>query len=389
MKRHLRIVFLLALAGAVIGYKALSPWLKKKAEPSSGVSREVPVKLAAVKKGPIAYVLDTSGDVLPLTQVEVVSRIAGYVERIHFEIGERVAAGQVLATVGQTEQRRRVDEEEATVKVAEASLREQESRLADAGQQVERARVLRQQDFISSQELDTAETRAHMATAQRDLAQAQLAQRQATLAQSRLLSLTSMIAPFHGVVTRRLINPGAYVTAAAPILTLAVLDPLKINVSIPERDVSLVRVGMAARLGIDAIPGRTFEGKIARLNSALDGAGRKLMAEVQIPNPQQLLKPGMFARVSLVLAEHKDAVLVPAEAVVEQEGEGKKYIYIVAAGTAKRLVVTLGWTQDGFAEVTEGLKEAEKIVVSGQQRLRPGAKVRVVEEADSKRQIAK
>ena len=382
MTRYILLVGLIALAGAIVGYRELSQGLGKKTESRSQVGREIPVKLAAVKKGPISYVLNTSGDVAPLMQVEVVSRIAGYVERIHFEIGDKVAVGQVVATVDQREQRHRVEEDEAAVKVAEATVREKESQLADAEKQLERAKVLRQKDFISTQELDTTETRVHTAKAQRDLAQAQLAQRQATLAQSRyLLSLTGIVAPFSGVVTRRLIDPGAYVTSTSSILTLAIPDPLKVNVMISEKDVSLARVGMKAKLELDAFPGRAFEGTIARLNSALDVASRTLTAEVHVPNPQQVLKPGMFARVTLVLAEHKDAVLVPTEAVVEEEGEGQKAVYTVAEGKAQKVAVTTGWTQNGLSEVTQGLKGGENIVVSGQQRLRHQAKVSVVEEA--------
>ena len=382
MARYILLVGLIALAAGIVGYRELYQAPGKKPEGRSQVGREIPVKLAAVKKGPISYILNTSGDVVPLMQVEVVSRIAGYVERIHFEIGDKVAVGQVVATVDQREQRHRVEEDEAAVKVAEATVREKESQLADAEKQLERAKVLRQKDFISTQELDTTDTRVETARAQRDLAQAQLAQRQATLAQSRyLLSLTGIVAPFSGVVTRRLIDPGAYVTSTSSILTLAVPDPLKVNVMISERDVSLVRVGMAAKLEIDAFPGRTFHGQIARLNSALDTASRTLMAEVHVPNPQQVLKPGMFARVTLVLAEHKDAVLVPTEAVVEEEGAGKKVVYAVAEGKAKRIEIKTGWAQNGFSEVSDGLKVGENIVISGQQRLRPQTKVSVVEEA--------
>lgn len=381
MKRYLWIALILALAGAVIGYRELSQGVPKQPQSQrgrSGVSREIPVRLAVVKKGPIAYVLSTSGDVLPLRQVDVVSRISGYVERIHFEMGDRVAAGQIVATVEPKEQGHRVEEDEAAVKVAEATLREKESQLLDAEKQVERARLLRQKDFISSQELDTAETRANTAKAQKELAQAQLAQRVAALSQSRYqLGLTRVVAPFSGVVTRRLVDPGAYVSSSTLILTIAVPDPLKVIVNISEKDVTLVRVGMVTKLQIDAFPGRTFEGKIARLNSALESASRTLMAEVHVPNRDQLLKPGMFARVSLVLAEQKDALLVPVEAVVEDEG--KDFVYSVAEGKAKRRAVSKGWTENGLVAISKGLEEGEQIVVAGQQRLKPGMSVRVLD----------
>jgi RND family efflux transporter MFP subunit len=317
-------------------------------------------------------------------QVEVVSRLPGYLERVHFEIGDRVAAGQVVATVDPREQRHRVEEDEAAVKVAEATLREKESQLADAEKQAERARLLRQKDFISTQEADTAETRAHTAKAQRDLARAQLTQRQAALAQARYqLSLTRVVAPFSGVVTRRLVDPGAHVSTATPIFTLVAPETLKVIVNIPEKDVTLVRVGMVAKLQVNAYPERVFEGKIARLNSALDPSNRTLTAEVHVPNPTYALKPGMFAQVSLVLAEQKDAVVVPAEAVLEDEG--KVFVYTVVENKALQRAVTRGWTRNSLVAITKGLDEGEQIVVAGQHRLKNGMKVRVLDEVKSEK----
>lgn len=379
MKRYLWIALIMALLVAVVGYRELTSGSGKKPERRSGVSREIPVKIAAVKKGPVAYILSTSGDVLPLRQVDVVSRISGYVERVHFEIGDRVTAGEVVATIDSKEQRHRVQEDEATVKVAQATLKEKESQLLNAEKQFERARLLREKDFISSQELDEAETRVKTAGAQKDLAQAQLAQREAALSQSRYqLSLTQVVAPFSGVVTRRQVDPGAFVSSSTSMVTIVVPDPLKVILNIPERDVGLARVGMKARLEIDAFPGRVFEGKVARLNSALDLSSRTLVVEIHVPNHQQLIKPGMFARVSLVLAEHKNALLVPSEAVLEDEG--KHFVFSVADGAARQRMVTRGWTQDSFTEIVSGIREGEEIVVAGQHRLKQGVKVHVLEE---------
>ena len=381
-KGYLWIAGAFVLAAAIVGYRELSQGVGKKPERRSAVIREIPVRLAPVKRGPIAHVFHTSGDVLPLLQVDVVSRIAGYVERIDFQIGGRVAAGQAVATIDSREQRYRVEEDEAAVKVAEATLWGMEMQFQDAEKQLERARLLRQKDFVSSQELDTAETRLHTARAQKELAQAQLLQRRAALAQSRhQLSLTRIVTPFAGVVTRRLVDPGAYVSSSTPILTIVTPDPLKVIVNIPEKDANLVRAGIAAKLEIDAFPGRVFAGKVARLNSALDPSSRTLMAEVHVPNAQQLIKPGMFARVSLVLAEKKDSLLVPAEAILEDEG--RDFVYTVVDGQATKKPVVKGWTQNSLVAINQGLEEGEQIVVAGQQRLRPGVKVRVLEEKAS------
>lgn len=379
MKRYLWGGLLLALIAGVVGYREMSSGVAKKPERRSAVGREVPVKLAPVKKGPVAYVLNTSGDVQPLRQVDIVSRIAGYLEQVRFEIGDSVKEGQVVAVVQPKEQVHRVEEDEANLKVAQATLQEKESQLADAEKQEERSRRLRQKEFISTQELEQAEMRANTARAQRDLARAQLAQREAALAQSRyLLSLTQLVAPFTGVVTRRQIDPGAYVSSSTLILTLAVPDPLKVVVNVPERDVNLAHVGMSARLRVDAFPERLFEGKIVRMNSALDPASRTLTAEVHVPNRERHLKPGMFARVEVVLGEQKESLLVPTEAVIEDEG--KNFVYSVHEGKAQRKAVTKGWEQNGYMAIAQGVEEGEQIVVAGQYRLRQGSRVRVLED---------
>jgi membrane fusion protein, multidrug efflux system len=171
------------------------------------------------------------------------------------------------------------------------------------------------------------------------------------------------------------------VSSSNPILTIAVPDPLKAMVNIPESDVSMLRVGTPARLEIDAYPARTFEGKIVRLNSALEASSRTLIVEIEVPNKDQLLKPGMFARVSLVLGEHKDSLLVPDEAVMNEEG--RHFVYTVEEGRAKKLAVKAGWLQDSQREILEGIDEGKQIVVAGQHRLKNGTRVRVLTEGEA------
>jgi membrane fusion protein (multidrug efflux system) len=378
VKRYLWIALVTGALGAIVVYREWPAADSQSSARGGGIGREIPVRVLPVKQGPIAHVLKTSGDVLPLMQVDVVSRVPGYVEQIGLDIGDPVAAGQTVAAIDPREQRHKVEEDEATLKVAAAALKERESQLAEAEKQAERARLLRAKDFISSQELESAETRVLTARAQKELAEAQLEQRRAALAQSRYqFGLTRVVAPFAGVITRRLVDPGAHVSTTTPIATIAAPDPLKVVVNIPEQDVSLVRTGMTAKLELDAMPGRIFEGRIARLNSALDSASRTLAAEVHVPNRQRLLKPGMFARVTLVLAEEKKAFLIPAEAIIEEEG--RSYVYSVADGKAARKAVKRGWEQDGVVAIRDGVAEGEEIVVAGQHRLKPGIKVRLIQ----------
>ncbi|MBI4526683.1 MAG: efflux RND transporter periplasmic adaptor subunit [Deltaproteobacteria bacterium] len=381
MRRYLWVGLLLVLAAAAIGYRVLSPGTGEKSE-TSAIGPEAAVRIVPVQKGRIAHVLNTSGDILPVQEVDVVARIAGYVERIHFEIGDRVMAGQIVATVNPRDQKPPVEVDEAAVKIAAAALREKETQLFDAERQAERARLLREKDFISSQELKSAESRAMTAAAQKELAEAELAQRQAVLTQSRQqLSLGRIRAPISGVITQRKIDPGAYVSSSTPILALAVPDELKVVVNIPEKELNLTRVGLVATLKVDAFPNRTFVGRIARLDSILDGSSMTLTAEVHVPNRGQLLKPGMVAQISVILSEEKEALLIPGESVVEEEG--RQFVYTVVNGKARQKHIIRGLGRDNLVAVTNGLEEGDQVVVSGHDRLKSGMKVRITGEVNS------
>ncbi|HET8564181.1 MAG TPA: efflux RND transporter periplasmic adaptor subunit, partial [Candidatus Binatia bacterium] len=346
------------------------------------VDEDVPVKVSRVKRGTINQLLEGSGKIEPLTRVDVVSPIPGQVQEIRYKVGDVVAEGQVVATVRSKELLRRVEKDELSWKEAQAVLSEREKQLSEREEQLARARQFHKQDFISTRELEQAETAAETARAQHELAQAQLAQREAALAQSRyLLKLGRLVAPFSGVVARRVLEPGATVSPSTAILTLAGLDPLKVVVDLTEKDSSLVRKGMAARIRVDDLPDRLFEGKVVALNSTSEPANLTLQAEVQLSNRNRLLRPGMIARVAIVLGSD-EALLVPAAAVIAEGG--KNYVYVVVENKAMRRPVRKGWEQEGNLAIADGVSEGELIVVSGQQRLRPNSKVRVQEHTESR-----
>jgi len=382
MKRYPWIFIILLLAGVLIGYQGLPSLTALWFGRSLVVDEEVPVELGRVKRGAISYIVERTGKLEPLTRADVVSPIAGQVQEIRYKVGDLVAEGQVVAVVRSKRLLQRVETEELSVKAAQAILSERERQLSNTEEQLERARQFRKQDFISARELQQAETAAKTARAQHELAQAQLSQREAALAQSRyLLTLGRLVAPFNGVVARAGLEPGATVSSSTPILTLAGLDPLKVAFDLTEKDASLVRKGMVARIRIDDFADRLFEGKVAGMDSTAE-PNPNPKAEIQLPNRNRLLKPGMMARVSVVLGSD-EALLVPVAAVIEQGG--KNYVYVVVKGKAMRKVITTtGWRGEGNVAITDGVSEGELIVVSGQERLRPNVKVRVQEETEAR-----
>jgi RND family efflux transporter MFP subunit len=215
------------------------------------------------------------------------------------------------------------------------------------------------------------------------LARANVERERATLkiAQTNLDN-TRIVAPFSGYISARNLYAGAAVSNSAAgtsnqsvgILVLQDLDPVKIQVEVEERHVSLVRIGSVARVVTDAYPERSFEARATRIVHALDPRSRTLGFEMEIHNPQHLLKPGMYARAELVIDRHPGAVLVPGEALTMEND--RAVVMIVQNGVVSRRPVSTGVTEGTLVEVTRGLTGTESLIVEGKELVRDGQKVR-------------
>lgn len=405
---------LLLLLGGLAAYRGLA--LPREREGTRRVSREVTVRVAEARRGPVRHTLQTTGDILPLLQVDLTPKVSGTVAAVEVQIGQAVATGQVLVRLEQTEFLQRVAEAEAKVaraaaraaelqagsrpeeiRQAEETLRQAVSRQANARLNRDRIRDLFATGAVSQRDLDEAElavtlTEAQQAAAEQALAllrqgprsevraaaEAELREAEALLAQQRTyLDYSTIRAPFAGHITRRLVDPGATVGPSAPVATLVSLGTVKVLLAVPERDAPLLTPQSAAQVRVDAFPGRTFPGRVARINSALDPQSRTLAAEVHADNPEALLLPGMFARAEVTLLT-RDGILIPSEAVLEEGGAAAVFV-VVEGGTARRRPVETGYPQGTLIEIRQGLAAGESVVVAGQQGLRDGAAVRRLE----------
>lgn len=409
------LIGVLLLLGGLAAYRGLAT--PRDREGTRRVSREVTVRVAEAHRGPVRHVLRTTGDILPLLQVDLAPKVSGTVAAVAVQIGQAVAAGQVIIRLEQTEFLQRVAEAEAKVaraaarvaeltagsrpeeiRQAEETLRQAVSRRANARLNRDRIRDLFATGAVSQRELDEAElavtlTEAQQAAAEQALAllrqgprpevraaaEAELKEAEALAAQQRTyLDYSTIRAPFAGHITRRLVDPGATVGPSTPVATLVSLGTVKVLLAVPERDAPLLTTHSPARVQVDAFPGRTFPGRVARINSALDPLSRTLAAEIHADNPEALLLPGMFARAEVTLLT-RDGVLIPSEAVLEEGGAAA--VFVVEGGTARRRPVQTGYLQGTLIEVRQGLAAGEKVVVAGQQGLRDGAAVRLLEGA--------
>ena len=210
------------------------------------------------------------------------------------------------------------------------------------------------------------------------MSQGKLKEMEALLEQERIrYQNTLIIAPFQGDIIRKYVDTGALLSPSTPVVNIVYIATLKVVANVLEKDISLLRLGMKARIQVESYPGKVFEGKVERINSALDLSTRTLQAEIYIPNSDRSLKPGMFSRVEVVLLEKPQALLIPREAVVETGDEMS--VFVAEGNQAMRKVVTVGYEQDQLIEVLKGLKEGDQVIVKGQQSLKNRSAIRVVE----------
>ncbi len=416
-RKTLRWVILIALVGVggLILYRSWASNEKRSA--SQRVTRgEIPVQVSPVSRQNLTYSLVATGDISPLMQVELYPKVSGYLEKIFVEMGDSVRQGQVIAQIDRAEFVQKVREVEAKVAQAKAAadeieagtrseeIRQAEEAVKQAQSRFDNARTTRQRmealynrQIISKKDFDNADTECTVCEAQLSASQERLKQlrdgarrevregswakvkeMEAILAQEQIrLQNTQIVAPFSGEIVRRNVDNGALLSPSTPVVTLIHLETLKVMANVLEKDVGLVRVGMKAKILTDAYPEKPFEGTVVRINKALDLATRTLQAEINIPNPGHLLKPGMFAKIQMILKEEPNALTIPREAVLQQDG--KDFVFAVEGSQAFRKPVITGIEQEDLIEIVEGVKEGDKIVVRGQESLRDRSAVRIVE----------
>ncbi len=186
--------------------------------------------------------------------------------------------------------------------------------------------------------------------------------------------------PLSGTVGRLYLDKGSTIGLETPVALIARMDRVKVEFSIPEKDMVKVSKEQQARVRVDAYPDRTFNGKLTRLSPVVDPATRSAYAEITLPNPHHSLKPGMFAEIDIVVVASKGAVVVPKDAILEEPNSGSSLVFVVEGGSAIKKLIETGISQQGLVEVKSGLNFGEKIVVTGQHYLKDRDRVEVVQE---------
>jgi len=399
MRKALKtLVWLILLAGILYGgYRGirLVQARKEAAKAAAGQQeRTGPVKVAVVpvQVGKIAQNVWVTGEVSALDAVDIVPEVSGRLERLRLpdgtliEEGVRAHKGEVVAVIERDRYETAVKSAEAAVAVARASCERAKVNLADARREKDRWTGLLEGGAGTEQQLDRAVTAFERAQAELNLAQAQIKQAEAALAQAKVnLDKATIEAPFSGVVSRKYVDEGAFVGPTTPLFKLVDIHQVEITGGVAGRHYPKLKVGQTrAEVQVDAYPGETFSGRLSRVRPELDRATRTVAVTVRMANEDGRLKPGMYARIKLVLQEHDAVPLVPDEALLTFGGETR--VYVVNGGEAHARKVRIGLEEGNLNEVLEGLRPGERVVVRGKEMLREGAPVEAldVKEVDAR-----
>lgn len=355
MKRALLIgvIALCVLAGAgwYFGIRSSDDNGAQAQAQTGGPPPGVPVEAEPVTVDAVTTEVSAVGTLRANESANIAPKVAGRVAEIMFEEGGEVSEGQPLIRMDRA--------------VLEAELAEARASLALSQANYERANRLASQGTGTQQALDEA-----LATLRADEARVALAE--------ALLAEATINAPFDGRIGLRSVSVGDYVAAGQNIVNLEQIDPIKVDFRVPAIYLTEVEVGQEITINVDAIPDRTFEGRIYAIDPLIDVNGRALHIRARIPNETDLLRPGLFARVSILVDTREESVLVEESAIVPQ-GE-QKYVYRVVDGKAVFTEVEIGQrVEGGMVEIVEGLEPDAVVVTAGQMKLQDGAPVTILD----------
>ncbi|BCJ87813.1 efflux RND transporter periplasmic adaptor subunit [Effusibacillus dendaii] len=386
-------------------------------KPTAGrQTKAVPVNTMLVQTGSIGGSVTLTGQVASNVQTKVVSKQSGKIAKVFVNIGDKVTAGQTLAQLDTSDLEVQLNQQQAAVQVAQAqyekaktdavnsssqassALTQAQVSLNDAQTNYERTKNLYDSGAVSKQQLDTAELNLETAKAKLDAAQqqyqasqvngdplqqgsvkvaaAQLEQARANLAvvqnQYNEATITS---PVTGTVVSKDADMGTFVGTQTSVVTVAQVDPVKVNLNIPETIIANVTPGLPVTISVQSLGNETIKATLSRVSSVVDQNVKAYPAEVVIPNPEGKLKSGMVAQVTIEGMQTHQGIQIPSGSLV-QTADGAK-VFVVQNNVAHQVLLKLGVIGSTKVEVLDGLKPGDVLVVGGQELLGEGTPVQV------------
>lgn len=318
------------------------------------------VQVVHLKPGEITRRITLPGNLRAYQETMLYAKVPGYLKSIAVDRGDWVRADDVLAEIEAPEMQADVAKFKAEVKVAELEVKRVDEAIKKAP------------DLVMPQTVDAARGKYEIAKA--NLERIEI-----------LLAYAKIVAPFDGVITKRWVDVGAFIPAAtsssaarsAAVVTLMDFTRVRIDVAIAQPEVPLIKKDLPVKVTVAELPGRVFDGKITRFAYALDESTKQMMAEVEIPNPDHALRPGMYASCQIDLEKRSGAQLLPAEALITEKN--KSFVFALRDNKAVRVQVKTGFDDGISVEILDGLKPNEAVIVTGRQSVTDGQIVNATE----------
>lgn len=342
------------VAGAVIVLASCDKASEKPKPPPP----PVPVQTVLPHRGGITRFVTLPAEVKPYQQATLCAKVAGYLKTITVDKGDHVKEGDLLADIEVPELLADIQKDKAEVEVADVDFK----RLSESQKKLP--------DLVVPQTVDNAKARLEVAKASLERNQT-------------LLNYARITAPFAGIITKRNVDPGAFIPAAtsgstaqtAAIVTLTDLNRIRIQVAVPELESSLIATNEPVTVSVEGLQGRTFQGSITRFSYSLDDPAKTMLAEIELSNPKLELRPGMYALAKIGIERKEDALLLPADTLlVEKAGCS---VFTIADNKAKKMPIKMGFDDGTNAEVTAGIKPEQPVIVLGKKSLADGQPVQV------------
>ena len=356
------------------------------------------VNVAQCERKDLVRQITLPASVEAFEQTTLYAKASGYLKWLKVDVGDHVRKGEVIAQLDIPEMAKEYQGAEADQQSITANMANLQAEVERAKAELELKRVtydrykgIREQepDVMPQQQVDevkaqfrVAQAMLKVAESKINVAKSQAAKAEATRARiATLMEYANIRAPFYGVVVKRYVDPGALIQQASsqtnvlPLVTVARVDTLRIFIDVAEPEIRFVKRGSPVTFVVDALPGKEYQGYSSRF-ATLDPKTRTMRTEIDIPNRDGLLRPGMSGNVKLTLERRAMALTVPASAIVTESG--KTYVYTVTDGRAKRVEVQTGFDDGINIEITDGLTGDERVITSGTSGVKDGAPAKVL-----------
>lgn len=358
----------------------------------------LPVKVTPAQKGQLIIKLKAPGEAVTSKKINMKADIAGIVKRLNVEESQHVKQGELLVELDDREYRLELDRVEASrLKVlsellVEKRFAESEEEPPHSNKQIvqkakeefEKAREFYQKGLISRKDFEEASAQYELAliesgekkeeilAASKGLTQAVIEVKRAKIN----LEKTRILAPFSGIITDIKISPQEHLTSGRELFTLVNISQIQVHVKVLESEIGRIKVGREVVIRFSAYPEKVFKGKVKAISPVINPEDKTCNVIVEVANPEEEIKPGMHAEVEIPAEIHKDRLLIPQEAVLVRAG--RKLAFVVENGLAKWRYIKVGLENEDYAEVLEGVKEGELVIIEGHFTLAHDARVRIV-----------